>query len=260
MQARPASQNQLKLWRKLLMGKYRKKEGLFIAEGERCVEQILKGNLVDVDALIVDENYEQRSEILKRRELLVSVSSDDFRSISDTETPQGVIAVCKIPGAANADEFRSNQGVIIAMDAVQDPGNVGTIIRTAAWFGAAGILFGNGSADPFHPKVVRSTAGATGALPYLKGDLQELFSTFEQNGWQIYLMDGAPGAEDLAGINPAEKSLLVIGNEANGISRQLVTPGRKRVRIDGNNQTVESLNAAIALAVGLYKFSGNQFF
>lgn len=255
MQARPASQNQLKLWRKLLMGKYRKKEGLFLAEGERCVGQILKGKAVDVDAVIVDEEYEPETEILNLRELLVSVSSDDFRTISDTETPQGVIAVCKIPAAAHVDDFRSKKGVIVAMDAVQDPGNVGTVIRTATWFGAAGILFGDGSADPFHPKVVRSTAGATGVIPYMKGSPEKLFPIFENDGWQIYLMDGSADAEDLPGIKPAEKSLLVIGNEANGIFRQLFTAGRKRVRIPGNNQTVESLNAAIALGIGLYKFT-----
>ena len=238
------------------MGKYRKKEGLFLAEGERCVEQILKGGVVDVDALIVDEGYEPGAEIQKYRDVLASVSSEDFRSISDTETPQGVIAVCKIPVAANAEDFKSKKGVLIAMDAVQDPGNVGTIIRTATWFGAAGILFGDGSADPFHPKVVRSAAGATGVIPYLKGPPENLLQLFENGGWQIYLMDGSTGAEELPDIKPAGKSLIVIGNEAKGISPQLFTAERKRVRIPGNNQNVESLNAAIALGIGLYKFTG----
>jgi len=235
------------------MGKYRKKEGLFLAEGERCVEQILKGNIVDVDAVIVDQGYEPGSEILNHRELLYSVN-DDFHSISDTETPQGVIAVCKIPDVAHVDDFRQKEGVIVALDAVQDPGNVGTIIRTAAWFGAAGILFGDGTADPFHPKVVRSTAGATGALPFLRGDLTEHFPQFEQNSWDICLMDGSAGAENLKDVKPNGRQILVIGNEGSGISKSLFIPGRRKIRIAGNHQTVESLNAAIALGIGLYWF------
>ncbi|CAN5470932.1 RNA methyltransferase [soil metagenome] len=254
MQIRTASQNQVKLWRKLLMGKYRKKEGLFIAEGERCVEQIMKGKVLDVVALIVDEDFEPGSEILIYRELLVRVRSEDFLSISDTETPQGIIAVCKIPVPAKVDDFRPKKGVIVAMDAVQDPGNVGTIIRTASWFGAAGIVFGEGTADPFHPKVVRSTAGATGALPFVKGSLENLLPGFEKNGWKVYLMEGSEKAEDLNMVSAAEKSIMVIGNEGSGISDAIYTGDRTKVRIPGNHQNVESLNAAIALGIGLYHF------
>lgn len=236
------------------MGKYRKKEGLFLAEGERCVEQILKDNVVDVVAVIIDEDFEPGSEILNYREMLVSVSREDFLSISDTETPQGVIAVCKIPDEANVEDFRSKKGVIVAMDAVQDPGNVGTIIRTASWFVAAGIVFGEGTADPFHPKVVRSTAGSTGALPYMKGSLVDLLPAFKKNGWKIYLMEGSENAEDLNIVSVAEKSIMVIGNEGGGISDALYTGDRTKVRIPGNHQNVESLNAAIALGIGLYQF------
>jgi len=237
------------------MGKYRKKEGLFMAEGERCVEQILKGKMVDVDAVIVDKDFEPTAEILNRMELLLRVDKDDFLTLSDTETPQGVIAVCKIPGEAGIEDFR--EGVIVAMDAVQDPGNVGTIIRTASWFGASGIFFGEGTADPFHPKVVRSTAGATGTLPYLRGRLDKWFSNFEKNGWRTYLMDGSEKAKNLGDVTPTEKSILVVGNEGNGISEQLFNPERTLVKIPGNQQTVESLNAAIALGIGLYQFKEN---
>ncbi len=235
------------------MTKHRRKEGLFLAEGERCVEQILQVNVIDVVAIIIDEGFERDSEILNYRELLVSVSREDFLSISDTETPQGVIAVCKIPDEANLESFKSKKGVIVAMDAVQDPGNVGTIIRTASWFGAAGIIFGKGTADPFHPKVVRSTAGSTGALPYIKGSLIELLPVFENNGWKIYLMEGSENAEDLNSVSAAEKSIMVIGNEGRGISDALYAGDRTTVRIPGNHQTVESLNAAIALGIGLYQ-------
>lgn len=254
MQITPASNNQLKLWKKLQMTKYRKKEGLFIAEGERCAGQILGGGFIEVEAVLVEEGFEPVSDILKTDVRIVSANRDNFRSISDTETPQGILAICKIPKEMNSDKLQDKKGIIIAMDAVQDPGNVGTIIRTASWFGAAGILFGEGTADPFHPKVVRSTAGATGALPYQKRTLQNLLSGFEFAGWKTYLMDGSQDAEVIDKIKPTEKSILVIGNEGNGISNHLFIPERKIVRIPGDNQTVESLNAAIALGIGLYHF------
>jgi len=254
MQIRPASNRQVKLWKKLQMTKYRKKEGLFIAEGERCVEQIIEGGYLDVESVIVEEGYEPGFELSMGDYEIVSVTNDDFQAISDTETPQGVLAVCRIPDQADPAELQEKPGLIVALDSVQDPGNVGTIIRTASWFGATGILFGEGTADPFHPKVVRSTAGATSALPYLKGNADELLTDFEKNRWQVYLMDGSDIAENLDDITPAKKSILVIGNEGSGIAEQLFTPERRVVKIQGNHQTVESLNAAIALGIGLYQF------
>ena len=254
MQISPASNSQVKLWKKLQRTKYRKKEGLFIAEGERCVEQIIEGGYLDVESVIVEEGYDPGPDLFRGDYETVSVSADDFQAISDTETPQGVLAVCRIPDQADPGDLQSKPGLLVGLDAVQDPGNVGTIIRTSSWFGAAGILFGEGTADPFHPKVVRSTAGATGALPYMKGDQGQLLNDYENSGWHVYLMDGSEEAVNLEDITPAEKSILVIGNEGNGIADHLFTPNRYTVRIPGNHQAVESLNAAIALGIGLYEF------
>ena len=251
MQIKPASNNQLKLWRKLGQAKYRKKEGLFIAEGERCVEQIIANGYVNVAALIAEKGYLLPDNI---QEPVFEVESSDFAKLSDTDSPQGILAVCETPGQSDTKTISTRPSVIVALDAVQDPGNVGTIIRTAAWFDAAGILFGHGTADPFHPKVVRSTAGATGALPYQKGEITELLERFEGEGWDCLLMDGGPGAEDLNSITSYENKVLVIGNEGNGISDDCFSVHRRRVKIPGNSATVESLNAAIALGIGLYRF------
>ncbi|REL24839.1 RNA methyltransferase [Rhodohalobacter sp. SW132] len=254
MKIKPASNNQLKLWRKLLKTKYRKNEGLFIAEGERCVEQIVQSGSIEVETVVVENGYTPGRDISESELPMAAADQDDFHSISDTETPQGILAICKIPEEASINSLQSKTGLIVAMDAVQDPGNVGTMIRTASWFNTSGILFGDGSADPFHPKVVRSTAGATGTLPYMKGNLHELFNQFEQNGWEIFLMDGAEDADEIHDVKPSDKTILVIGNEGNGITDTLFSPGRRKVRIPGNSHTVESLNAAIALGIGLYTF------
>lgn len=249
MHIKPASNNDLKLWKKLQRTKYRKKEGLFIAEGERCVEQIVTNGFIDVKELVIQEGYQPG---FKVKTQVFEVARVDFETMSDTDSPQGVLAVCKIPPESASEQMQPDRGVLVALDAVQDPGNVGTIIRTATWFGASGILFGDGTADPFHPKVVRSTAGATGALPYRKGDLNELIQQFEEKGWYSYLMDGGEGSVPIKTETPANRSILVIGNEGNGISQELFTGHRKRVRIPGDNSSVESLNAAIAMGIGMY--------
>jgi len=248
MQIRPASNNQLKLWRKLQQTKYRKKEGLFLAEGERCVEQIVENGFLKVESIILEKGYRAGFEF---EGAVFEVEPSEFENLSDTDTPQGILAVCEVPDESD-DLHQKQSGLIVAFDAVQDPGNVGTIIRTAAWFGAAGLLMGHGTADPLHPKVVRSTAGATGALDYVKGDIAELIAEFENKGWRVYLMDGGSDSIKLQSIKPEKKSILVVGNEGNGISEELFISGRTSVRIPGDDSVVESLNAAIAMGIGMY--------
>src|SRR6056297_3578167 len=251
MQIRPASNNQLKLWRKLQQTKYRKKEGLFLAEGERCVEQIVENGFLEVESIILEKGYRPGFEFEADA---YEVEPSEFENLSDTDSPQGILAICKVPKEAEV-LHQNKSGLMVAFDAVQDPGNVGTIVRTAAWFGAAGLVMGHGTSDLFHPKVVRSTAGATGALDYIKGDLAELLAEFENEDWQGYLMDGGESSIDIKTADPAEKSILVIGNEGNGISAGFFADHRTAVRIPGDQTTVESLNAGIATGIGLYEFT-----
>jgi RNA methyltransferase, TrmH family len=255
MKIKPASNNQLKLWRKLLQGKYRKREGLFLAEGIRCVNQILENGLMDVDAIIIEEGSPDASQIGRGDVPVFSLPPDDFAAISDTENPQGVAAVCRIPDEADPAMPGNTPGLVVAMDAIQDPGNLGTMIRTASWFGAKSLLFGHGTVDPFHPKVVRSTAGATGSIPFMKGELSELLAEFESNGHSIFLLDASEPSVSLKAARPEKKAVIVVGNEANGIDRKLFKAGRTAVKIDGNPGRVESLNAAVALSIALWHFN-----
>ncbi|MDZ7683189.1 MAG: TrmH family RNA methyltransferase [Fodinibius sp.] len=118
-----------------------------------------------------------------------SLSSDLFAEVSGYRYPQGVLAICRMPKEATVDTLVSQKGIIVALDAVQDPGNLGTIIRTATWFGACGIISGKGTVDLFHPKVVRATAGATGSLPFINSKLEDILPAFEQKGWPTYFLD-----------------------------------------------------------------------
>lgn len=255
MSLKPASNNQIKEWKKLLRGKYRKQHGLFLAEGIRCVEQIIENKFVVIRKLLTDSEEDLKQLHLSYEIPIFELTSDQFQMVSDTETSQGVIAVCEIPAEIEPSVLFNSEGIIIVLDAIQDPGNLGTIIRTAAWFDAAGVVLGDGCVDLFHPKVVRSTAGATASIPYLKGDLTRLLDEFELQGWETVLMDAGKSSIPLQQYASTGKTVLVIGNEGNGIQSILFKEGRKSIKITGATKNVESLNAAIALGIALFSLT-----
>ncbi|MGF1670641.1 MAG: TrmH family RNA methyltransferase [Balneolaceae bacterium] len=251
-----ASANQVKGWRKLSQKKYRYQSGLFIAEGERCVEQIFENRKVKVDAIILSEESSVKAPLHGDIPLFI-VSAPVFKSITDTDTPQGIAAICNIPAEPTVGRFKNETGIIVALDAVQDPGNLGTIIRTASWFGAKALLAGDGTVDPYHPKVVRSTAGATGALQVISGELSRLIGMLEKNGWRTYILDIGEQSEDLNKIEKADRAILVAGNEAKGISPALLTGQRRKIKIERCGSDAESLNVSVALGICLYHMSTN---
>ncbi|MEX2586102.1 MAG: RNA methyltransferase, partial [Balneolaceae bacterium] len=183
------------------------------------------------------------------------LSKKDFESIVDTESPQGVAAVCQIPETATTESLSVGNGVLIAMDAIQDPGNLGTMVRSAVWFGASGILCGKGTVDLYHPKVVRSTAGVTGLLPVSTGILGTELEKLESAGWNVLLLDAGPEASPLQHLPLPDRIVLVVGNEGNGIDSSLFDRERQRVAIEGNRDRLESLNAAVALSIVLYELT-----
>ncbi len=298
------SNRQLTTWRKLHQKKHRQKSGLFLAEGIRCVEQLLRNQRIEIEALLQAGKPDWKPEEGMNIPLY-ELRDEDFQSIVDTETPQGVAAICHIPNMPEPEELVNRKGVMVAVDALQDPGNLGTILRTAVWFGAAGLLCGSGTVDPWHPKVVRSTAGATGALPVISGDLNPLLDTFEGEGWNVILLDSGEGSMSLqslagegrsqfggktgsqssedggslvsgkkrlqsgeeqllageeghsqsAGEGLPDRPLIVIGSEAHGVNPDLFRNERRRIRIEGVQNAVESLNAAVAAGIALYELA-----
>lgn len=252
------SNSRLTLLRKLNRKKYREQERLFVIEGARAVEQIIRNGKVDIVELFFDESqkYWDQPEWEKSARHYPASSVDDghFREISDTDSPQGVLALCRMPAETPVEELAEEPGILLATDRIQDPGNLGTMIRTAVWFGAFGLLSGKGTVDLFHPKVVRSTAGATGSLKHCNLELQNRLQVFESRGWQVLILDGGAGSLDIREIKPTEKTILLAGNEANGVSRQLFAAHRIPVSIESapGQEEVESLNAAIATAIALF--------
>ncbi len=251
-----ASRNEITLLRKLKLRKHRQKEQMFVVEGFRAVYQLLANGIVDVVSVFTEERFvEELTKTNGFGEKIRILSKEDLDHVVDTETPQGIIALCNMPSEpVAADLFNIQKGVIVAFDRIQDPGNAGTMIRTAAWFGAQGILLSYGSVDVYNPKVVRSTAGATGTIPVLSGEMNDLLKDAEASGWQVIMLDASAESFSIREVHPPDKSLLLIGNEANGVDPKLYSPERMKVRIAGEEQVhVESLNAAIALGIGLFE-------
>lgn len=248
--------------RKLNRKKYRQKEQLFFIEGERAVLQVLNNAVVKVESLFFNE----KSELWNQNAWLrfsnhydsYSIPSSHFVEVADTENPQGILALCRMPAESPADRLISNTGLVVALNGLQDPGNVGTIIRTASWFGVSGILSGRGTVDLFHPKVVRSTAGATGSVPFLNGRLNDILLRFEQKDWPVFLLDAGTDSIPFTDIRLYQKAVIVVGNEARGLQPEMVTENRQKVRISSpqKSRNVESLNAAVATSIAVYDLSG----
>lgn len=261
MEPSSASNRQVTLLRKLNRKKYRQKEQLFLIEGARAVEQVLQNKAISVKALFFDQGqkYWQQQPWKAHSNLMDThtLPEDIFAEVSDTDNPQGVLGMCQIPAETTVEQLNESSGIIIALDAIQDPGNLGTIIRTAAWFGAKGVISGKGTVDLFHPKVVRGTAGATGVLSHMNGELSHTLPQLEDNGWTVFLLDAGADSVQLADIPSTEKAVIVAGNEAHGVDSKLLCDGRQKVRISSPvaDTGVESLNAAVATSIALYEFA-----
>ncbi|MEH6857153.1 RNA methyltransferase, partial [Priestia megaterium] len=174
-----------------------------------------------------------------------------IKLLSDTETPQGIIAVCF--QTKHAEIIHTAQKVLL-LDAVQDPGNLGTIIRTADAAGVEAIIVGEGSVDVYNPKVVRSTQGAIFHLPIVKGDLLEMISLLKEREIAVYGTSLQNGKVYTC-VKPSNEFALVVGNEGNGVSEKVLEQTDQNLYIPIYGKS-ESLNVAIASGILLYYLRG----
>ncbi|NLT97855.1 MAG: RNA methyltransferase [Christensenellaceae bacterium] len=226
--------------------KGRMQQRAFLVEGVKCVSELLAHKPALLRTLIVTEDageeWAARANSLGRR--AVTVAPHVMAAICDTKTPQAVAAVAALPEPAEI-----SRGFIVAMDDVQDPANVGTIIRTADAAGCGSVVLSEGSADPYAPKAVRASMGSLFHLPVLRTQLKPYLIKLQEAGYQIACAD-LDGQTDFT--LDAEKTCLVIGNESRGISREILTLSDVRVRIPIYGKA-ESLNAAVAAGILIYK-------
>jgi TrmH family RNA methyltransferase len=239
----------IKWYRNLAARKGRLEAGAFLIEGERAVAQIISSNPDDIIEIVSTGELSPFYQKYPTR----LVTDSQLRSICSTRTPQGIAAVVRTPPDTYSDRLPDNIGArILLLEDVQGPGNVGTLIRTAAAFGFSGLILTEKCADPLSPKCVQSTAGTVLSLwlrrtPRYLGLLEEL----KNRGYSIVAAD-LGGAEDPSVLKPRNKLLLALGNEASGLSDSVLNLSDHRLRVPTVPGKVESLNVAACGAICMY--------
>ena len=237
------------------MKKYRKAEGVFVAEGHKLVGDLL-GAFELVYVAAVQEWAERHADALRGVDMDV-VTDDELRRISFQETPQQVLAIFRQPQyEVNASEVAKTQ-LCLALDDVQNPGNLGTIVRLADWFGIEHIFCSRGCADIFNPKTVQATMGGIARVQVHYVDLPQMLATLDA-GIPVYgtFLDG----ETIYQKTLENRGLIVMGNEGKGVSPEVEAHVTERLYIPNypaGRETSESLNVAIATAIVCAEFRRN---
>ncbi len=237
--------------------KFRRDEQCFVVEGWRMVEEALSRNLVQ--SLYVSKTAESDWEkhcSLERSTVNYEVISDKlFRELSDTVSPQGVLAMVSMP-RYEAEKFHGENAKLLCLEDIQDPGNLGTMIRTAEGAGMTAVVLSKGCVDLFNPKVVRSTMGALFRVPfYVCDDMLEEVKQLQEKGFSMYAAH-LQGENDYTQETYQGKVGILIGNEGNGLSPEVSERADKKVKIPMEGQ-LESLNAAVSAALFMYEVRRN---
>lgn len=238
--------------RKLKEKKYRDEYGEFVVEGLKMVKEAIK-ELAQIENIVICEEYLGDNEIEQElvyelaKKNVVYVNDKIFKYISDVVTPQGILAVVK---KNRKTEIDFKQNIFLILDNIQDPGNMGTILRTADSCGLNQIIVSALSADCYNQKVVRSSMGAIFRVSIIEAkDLSKAIKELKKHKIKIYATD-LNGAESIYDVD-YKKSAIVIGNEANGVSKAVLDLADKRIKIPMKGKA-ESLNAGVATGIILY--------
>lgn len=234
------SKNQIKHITRLKQKKHRQLQGLFVVEGIKTINELLSSDFTLQDLYTTETfNIDAKKEVL--------ISEADLKRISFLTTPNKAVAVFKIPPTKPIDTSQ----LIIALDDVRDPGNLGTIIRLCDWFGIKDLICSNATVDCYNPKVIQATMGSITRVNINYLDIENFIKNNELPVYGTF-MEGS----NIYKTQLSQKGLLIMGNEANGISKNIESLVTKKVAIPrfGKLQNTESLNVATATAIFLSEF------
>ena len=236
------SKNQIKLISSLHQKKFRFANQLFFAEGVKVIQELLKSNFILEHLYCTETLFDAVQSDLKS-----IITESELKKISALTTPNNCLAVFKIPASMPILE----KGLILALDDIRDPGNLGTILRLCDWFGISQVICSEQTVDLYNPKVVQATMGSISRVnvsyvnlkSYLQNSSLPIFGTF---------MDGSNVYKE----NLPKEAIVIMGNEANGISQEIENSIKNRIAIPrfGNLKLTESLNVAAATAIILSEF------
>jgi len=243
------SPRSLKRYRNLATRKGRLKAGAFLVEGERAITQIVGTSPDDVLEIVSTGEVPHRLDEYPLR----VITERQMESISSTKTPHGIIAVIRLPRDIYSDQLPDDVGTrVLLLEDVQDPGNVGTLIRTAAAFDFSGVILSNNCADPLSPKCVQSSAGAVLSLWSRRTPCYvEHAAELKRRGYYLVAAD-LEGKTDSTELLGRDNLALVLGNEGVGLSSWLLRLADYRLRVATVGQKAESLNVAACGAICMY--------
>jgi TrmH family RNA methyltransferase len=238
--------------KKLKEKKYRLQQEAFLIEGFRFVEEALKSDF-EIETIFISENVLNNTYTVALMELIHSdtkvycVSNNVFKDICDTETPQGIAACVKL----KKYNLQDRDGFYVLVDRIQDPGNMGTIIRTAHAAGALGVIYTKGTVDVYNEKTLRATMGSIFNIPVIEDSELKSVNELKSRGFQI-VVSSLDTDNNFFDVNLRGNLMLCIGNEGNGISEVIYALADKKVKIPMPGGA-ESLNASIAASVMIYE-------
>ena len=235
-------------------GKERRQQGLFVIEGRKLFEEVLRDAKDAICEVYVTEAYlENESQKTSLHGVSYEIVSDNvMKTMAETMEPQGILATVRIPQYDKKALLAKEDAVWVALEDLRDPGNLGTVLRTAEAAGVTGVLLSGGSVDMYNPKVVRSTMGAIFRVPHFYADdFLEALDEMKRYGATLYAAH-LLGTQYYDEPEYAGRSVILIGNEANGLSDEASKKADCLVKIPMEGKA-ESLNAAVATSLFVYE-------
>jgi TrmH family RNA methyltransferase len=237
------SRNEVKYIQSLRQKKNRDEEGLFIAEGIKIIDELISTNF-DIKKIYAVKDWIDENATIKN---VTEVSEDELKKISNFETPNKVFAIVSQKRSTKIPPLKNK--ITLLLDGIQDPGNLGTIIRTADWFGIESIIASVDTADVYNPKVVQSTMGSIARINIFYVDVKTFLSA---NNIIVYA--AVLNGENISLIQKINECILIIGNESKGIRKDIQLYIQKKISISKKGNA-ESLNAAVATGIILFKLT-----
>lgn len=245
------SKKQIQYLKRLHQKKNRQNEGLFLVEGRKNVSDLLKSKLRIHSIYLSEQNADWDGVPDHLNKDVWSCSANDFSRFSYLKSPDGFAAVAHIPKPSFSDQFRK----VLLLEEINDPGNLGTLLRSADWFGVDAVLISDNTADPYSPKAVQAAKGSLFRVPVLSVNLHSEINRMTANGFSIYAME--MNGTDLDRVATPEKWGILLGNEANGLQSNTLELTTHRVRIDkvASDSSIDSLNVGIAGSIAMFALS-----
>ena len=233
------TKNQIKLIKSLRLKKNRIQSGFFIAEGEKIIDELLQSKLETVHIFSTVNKY-------NFSDYYIPIKNTQLKQISNLKTPNKVVGLFKIPKNSVID-FNSN---IIALEEINDPGNLGTIIRLCDWYGIKNIICSTNSVDCYNPKVIQASMGSISRVNISYMDLEKLVADKSHKTVMADLK-----GEKLRNFNFSKNQIIFFGSESNGFSKKMSSKIENKITIEGLNNNVESLNLATSVGIILYELT-----